>query len=240
MAAAQVPDSRQPSTQAPGGARPGGWTAGRIIAAVVGAFLVLCSIGLLGGSGVAWWAQTSRHGGYADLATATYSVPGYAIASDTVSLHMGNSAASSLIGTVRIRVSQVSGIARAFIGIAPASAANRYLAGVDHATVNGATGDHGTYTEHSGSAPAVPPGRAGIWTVQASGPGTQTLTWATRSGDWMVVAMNADGSRPVNMRVNVAATLPALPWIATGLLIGGIIFLVGGILLIVIPVRRAS
>ena len=52
--------------------------------------------------------------------------------------------------------------------------------------------------------------------------------------------MNADGSRPVNMQVNVAATLPALPWIATGLLIGGIIFLAGGILLIVIPVRRAS
>ena len=52
--------------------------------------------------------------------------------------------------------------------------------------------------------------------------------------------MNADGSRPVSLQVNVAATLPALPWIATGLLIGGIIFLVGGILLIVIPVRRAS
>lgn len=51
---------------------------------------------------------------------------------------------------------------------------------------------------------------------------------------------HGDGSRPVNMQVNVAATLPALPWIATGLLIGGIIFLVGGILLIVIPVRRAS
>jgi hypothetical protein len=61
-----------------------------------------------------------------------------------------------------------------------------------------------------------------------------------RSGDWMVVAMNADASRPVNMQVNVAATLPALLWIATGLLIGGIIFLVGGILLIVIPVRRAG
>ena len=52
--------------------------------------------------------------------------------------------------------------------------------------------------------------------------------------------MNADGSRPVNMQVNLAATLPWLPWVAAGLLIGGIIFLVGGILLIVIPVRRAS
>ena len=53
MAAAQVPDPRQPSPQAPGGAGQGGWTAGRIIAVVVGAILVLCSVGLLGGSGVA-------------------------------------------------------------------------------------------------------------------------------------------------------------------------------------------
>jgi len=240
MTAAQAPGPVQPSPQAPGGVRPGGWTAWRIIAVVAGAILVLCSVGLLGGSGVAWWAQTSRHGGYADLATATYGVPGYAIASDTVSLHMGTSAASGLIGTVRIRVTPVGGTTAAFIGIAPASAAARYLAGVDYATVNGATGDHGTYTEHPGSAPAVPPGRAGIWTAHASGPGTQTLTWVVRGGDWMVVAMNADGSRPVNMQVNLAATLPWLPWIAAGLLIGGIIFLAGGIVLIVIPVRRAS
>ena len=73
-----------------------------------------------------------------------------------------------------------------------------------------------------------------------AGPGTQTLTWAVRSGDWMVVAMNADGSRPVSLQVNVAATLPALPWITAGLLMGGIIFLIGGILLIAIPLRRTS
>ena len=239
MTAAQAPGPVQPSPQAPGGARPGGWTVGRIIAVVVGAILVLCSLGLLGGSGVAWWAQTSRHGGYADLATATYSVPGYALAGNTVSLHLERR---------RVRPDRHGAHpghpgqrpTAAFIGIAPASAAARYLAGVGYATVNGATDHHGTYIEHAGSAPTVPPGRAGIWTAHAAGPGTQTLTWAVRSGDWMVVAMNADGSRPVNMQVNVAATLPALPWIATGLLIGGIIFLTGGILLIVIPVRRAS
>ena len=94
-------------------------------------------------------------------------------------------------------------------------------------TVRGAAGGHGTYTEHAGTAPAVSPGRAGIWTARAAGPGTQTLIWAPRSGDWVVVAMNADGSRPVTMQVNVAATLPALPWIAAGLLIA-------------VPLRRAS
>jgi hypothetical protein len=56
----------------------------------------------------------------------------------------------------------------------------------------------------------------------------------------MIVAMKADGSQPVSVQVNVAATLPALPWIATGLLIGGFAFLAGGVLLIVIPLRRMS
>jgi hypothetical protein len=216
------------------------WTGGRIASVVIGAVLVLCSFGLLGGGGVALWAQANRHGGYADIGTATYSVPGYAISSDTVALHLGNGLAADLIGTVRIRVTPVSGATPAFIGIAPAAAAARYLSGVDYATVNGASGDRGNYTEHAGSAPAVPPGRAGIWTAQASGPGTQTLTWKVRGGDWMVVAMNADGSRPVSLQVNVAATLPALWWIAVGLLVGGLAFLVGGILLIVLPLRRSS
>jgi hypothetical protein len=76
--------------------------------------------------------------------------------------------------------------------------------------------------------------------VQASGPGTQTLTWAVTSGDWMVIAMNADGARPVSVQVNVAATLPALPWIAAGLLAGGLAFLAGGLVLIAVPLRRAS
>jgi hypothetical protein len=72
------------------------------------------------------------------------------------------------------------------------------------------------------------------------GPGTQTLTWAVQSGDWMVVAMNADGSQPVSVQVNVAATLPALPWIVTGLLAGGFACLAGGVLLIAVPLRWAA
>jgi hypothetical protein len=207
---------------------------------VIGAVLVLCSLGVLSGSGVALRAQANRHGGYADIGTATYSVPGYALASEQIGLHLATGVAPDLIGMVRIRVTPVNGTGPAFIGIAPAGAAARYLAGVDYATVRGAAGDHGTYTEHAGSAPAVPPRQAGIWTVQAAGPGTQALTWAVRGGDWMVVAMNADGSRLVNLQVNVAATLPALPWIAAGLLIGGIIFLAGGVLLIAVPLRLAS
>ena len=229
--------------QAGGPARRAGWTTARIVSVVAGAVLVVVSLGLLGAGGTALWAQTQRHGGYIDLGTAGYTAPGYAMASDTVGMHMasgGWDAASALVGTVRIRVTPAGGSSSAFIGIAPAGAAARYLSGVAYATVSGLTDHHATYTEHAGSAPAVPPVQAGIWTAQAAGPGTQTLTWAVKSGDWMLVAMNADGSRPVNMQVNVAATLPALPWIAVGLLVGGFALLIAGVLLIAVPVRRAS
>jgi hypothetical protein len=231
--------------EVPGGgpaARPG-WTPGRIISVVAGAVVALLSLGLFGAGGTALWAQTHKNAGYVDLGTVTYSVPSYAVASDRVELHMANGGwdgATALAGTVRIRVSPVSGTGAVFAGVAPAGAAASYLAGVQYATVRGTSGHQGTYTDHPGSAPAVPPARAGIWVAQATGPGTQTLTWKAQSGSWMVIAMNADGSRPVSVRVNAAATLPALPWIATGLLFGGFVFLAGGAALIAVPLRRAS
>jgi hypothetical protein len=73
--------------------------------------------------------------------------------------------------------------------------------------------------------------------VKATGPGTQTVTWPVASGNWTVVAMNASGSAPVSVRVDAAATLPALPGIAAGLLAVGVIFLLAGAVLIALPVR---
>jgi len=233
----------EPPPGAGGPVRPDGWTAARIVSVVAGAVLVLLSLGLLGSGGAALWAQTQRHGGYVDFGTGSYSTTSYALASDTIGMHVTSGswdAASALVGTVRIQVTPVVRGTPVFIGIARAGAADRYLDGVAYATVRGTAAHHAIYIERAGSAPAVPPVQAGIWTAQASGPGTQGLTWQVRSGDWMVVAMNADGSRPVSVQVNVAATLPALPWIATGLLIGGFACLVGGVLLIAIPLRRTS
>jgi hypothetical protein len=233
-----------PSGNPPSEPRPAGLTAGRVISAVAGAVLVLVSLGLLGGGGAALWAQTTqRHGGYVDLGTTTFRTAGYAVASQAVSLHADTrawDAASALFGTVRLRVTSLDGTAPVFIGIAPAGAAARYLAGVSYATVTGVTGTGPVYVGHSGGPPAVPPARAGIWSAHAAGAGTVVLTWSVRSGDWTVIAMNGNAARPVSVRVDAAATVPALPWAAAGLLIGGVLFLAGGVLLIVIPLRRAS
>ena len=155
----QAPPYQAGSGPAGGPAGRGGWTTGRIVSVVAGAVLVLVSLGLLGAGGTALWAQAQRHGGYVDFGTASYSAPGYAMASDTVGMHTasgGWDAASALVGTVRIRVSPAAGNSPVFIGIAPAGAATRYLTGVAYATVRGTADHHGTYTEHAGSAPSAP------------------------------------------------------------------------------------
>jgi hypothetical protein len=68
--------------------------------------------------------------------------------------------------------------------------------------------------------------------------GTQTLTWKVREGDWSVVLMNADGSRPVVADVDLGAQLSFLLWLAIGLLLGGVLVLAGSTALIVLAARR--
>src|SRR5215472_15585987 len=107
-----------------GPGRRAGWTAARVISAVSGVLLTLCSLGLLGAGGVAVWASaTQRHGGDIDLGTWSYRSPGYAVVSSTADLYGatgGLPAPRSLLGTIRISVTPAPGAGPVFAGIAPA------------------------------------------------------------------------------------------------------------------------
>jgi hypothetical protein len=227
-----------------GPGRRAGWTAARVISAVIGVLLALCSLGLLGAGGVALWAtSTQRHGGDIGLGTWSYRSTGYAVVSSTADLYGatgGLPAPRSLLGTVTISVRPAPGAGPVFAGIAPAGPASRYLARVGYDTVRGITHRHVAYAGHAGGAPAAAPALAGIWAARTAGPGTQTLTWPDRAGSWTVAAMNADGSHPVAVRISVAAALPALGWIAAALLAGGVLALTAGVALIAVPARRAA
>jgi hypothetical protein len=229
------PIQDSPPARTPG---PRGWTAGRIACLVVGAVLALCSLGVLGAGATAWWADSARHNGYLNLGTDTYASSGYAVESTPIQLGRagGWDPVRGFVGNVRIRVTALSGTTPVFIGVAPARSADRYLSGVARDTVSDFNGVHGVTTAHSGTAPTVPPNQAGFWVARAAGTGTQTMSWPISGGNWIVVAMNADGSRPVSVRVNVAAEFPELAPIAAGLLIGGFIFLALSVALILIPV----
>ncbi len=227
-----------------GPGRRAGWTTARICSAVTGLLLALCSLGLLGAGGVALWASTTqRHGGDIDLGAWSYRSTGYAIVSGMPGLYGatgGLPVPRSLLGTVRISVTPASGAGPVFTGIAPAGPASRYLVQVGYDTVRSVTHHRPVYTRHPGGAPATVPARAGIWSARTAGPGTHTLTWPDRSGNWTLATMNADGSHPVAVRIGVAASMPSLPWIATGLLAGGVLVLAAGLVLSVVPAHRAA
>jgi uncharacterized protein DUF4389 len=226
-----------PGQQAP--PRAPGWTAGRIVSLVIGAVLALCSLGALGAGGAAVWADsTQRHAGYVDLGSASYTTAGRALASETISVHGGLTWLRPLIGEVRIKVTGTGG-AGVFAGIAPASAASKYLSGVAYTTVTSYDG-LGARIGHSGSGVPRAPASTPIWAAQASGARTATLSWTLREGDWTVIVMNADRSAGVTVGADVAASLPALGWLAAELLAGGVVLALIALACIVVPVRLAA
>ena len=217
-----------------------GWTAGRVVSAAIGAVLAVCALGALGAGGTAVWADaTQRHGGYVHLGTASYKTAGHALVSDTIKVHGGLGWLAPLIGQIRIRVTGTGRAGGEFAGVAPANAANRYLSGVSYTTVSSYDGQS-LGISHPGSRVPLPPQSTPIWTARASGSPGATLRWTMREGDWTVIVMNADGSAGVTAGVDIAASLPALGWLATELLAGGTVLALAAFACIMIPVRLAS
>jgi hypothetical protein len=200
--------------------------------------LALVSLGLVGLGGGAFWLQTHRDGGYVSAGSRNLATPGYALDSDRQYLGGGR---WRVVGTVRVRATGRATTRRVFVGIAPADSAARYLTAVQYTSVNNLLFyNNGQNVAHAGGAPTTPPAASRIWTVQTSGTGTQTLLWRVKGGYWSVVVMNADGSPGVNVHADLGATLPPLPWVATGLVAGGALVLVGSVLLILVAIRRAT
>lgn len=220
-------------------ARPGGgWTAGRVIAVVIGSVLALVSLGLLGGGGTMMWAdQALRQDGYVTTGTVTYSTSGSALASERMSMGWGW-LLTGLIGDVRLRVTATSPGTPVFVAIGPAGQVSAYLSGTAYTTVTG-TGMGDLLIQHGTARPA-PPRTAGLWVSQAAGTGTQALRWTAESGEWMAVAMNPDGSPGLAVRADAGVSAPMLFRLAVELVIGGILVGALATALIAVPVRLAS
>jgi len=86
-----------------------------------------------------------------------------------------------------------------------------------------------SYRQQNGTAEPAPPASQDFWSAQASGSGTQTISWPIAEGKWSVVAMNTDGSRSVSVDARLGARVGSLGWAAVGLLAGGgLVLLIGG------------
>jgi hypothetical protein len=220
-----------------------GWTAGRIVSLVLGSLLAAGSLGLLAGASATTWLDSAQRDttGYVSSSSHAFATTSYALTSDRIDL--GNSnviAPSALLGTVRVRATAQDPAKSVFIGIAPRTLVDTYLAGVNHAVVTDWSNGTAVYRQRAGGPPRTPPTTTPIWMVSVSGSGTQTLTWKPSGGEWVVVVMNPDASPGVSIIADAGATLPALGWIAAGLFAAGALLLAAGAVLIVVPAVRAS
>ncbi|HEU6446102.1 MAG TPA: hypothetical protein VFL61_13695 [Gaiellaceae bacterium] len=220
-------------------ARRSGWTGSRIAALAIGVLLVLFSLALLGAGGTALWAdRTQRDGGYVTTDVHDFSTAGSALA--TVSTELGSAGVGwlyspGLLDEVRIRVTPASPGPELFVGIGPSTEVDRYLAGVNHTVIN-------EFWEEkvetvAGGQPRAAPATQDFWVASDTGRGARTLEWDPTDGSWTVVVMNADGRPGIDVGADLGARMPAVLWIAVGVLAAGAVLIVGGALLIAGAIR---
>ena len=222
-----------------GAPRPSGWTGGRVTAIVIGSLLGLVAIVLLGAGGTALWAdRTQRDAGYVTTDVHGFSSTGSALATDPTKFGSPGTGwlyAASLLGDVRIRVTPVGPRSDLFVGVGPSAEVDRYLAGVGHTVISDFWGDK--HQDIGGGTPASAPAAHDFWVASSSGSGARTVVWKPVDGSWTVVVMNADGRPGVTVRADLGARMPAVLWIAIGLLVAGAVFAIGAALLIAGAIR---
>jgi hypothetical protein len=220
-----------------------GWTGGRVLSLVLGSLLGLAALGLLAAGGVATWATNTQRdaAGYVTSDARDFSTPSYALTSDGIDLGTSTDwiTPGDVLGTVRLRVTASDPSKAVFVGVAPEEAVARYLSGVDHLVVTNWADGHSRLEAAGGAAPTSP-ASSSIWTASAAGVGTQALTWRPSAGHWVVVMMNADAAAGVSVTADVGASVPDLGWVAAGLIAAGGVALAAAVVLVVVPVVRAS
>ena len=223
------------STAAPPPIRRRGWTAGRVISLVAGCIVGLMSLSILSAAGWATWeTNTDRDAaGFITADSHTVATSGYVVTSNEFA-ELANRSYGDALGDMRLRATSTDGSA-VFIGVAPAGAVDRYLAGVDRTVVAGWFPLDTNQVTVDGAAPRVNPTDTNIWTHQTSGPGRQSLVWRPE-GDTTVVVMHPDGTTGLSVKADVAAEVPDLAWFAVALWAIGGVLLIGALALIVLPI----
>lgn len=220
-------------------------SAGKVVGLIVGSLILIIGIVLLIGGGALVGVDigfTDEEGFLtvppADLERDTYAVAAEAVfEGDWVWWYRHPT-------TVRI---QMTGERPSFIGIAPRADLEAYLSDVSYSEIERLDFDDyrkdrvwaTEYEDHVGANAPAPPADQTFWHASAQGEGTQTLTWELEPGDWMLVVMNADGSRGIEVTGTVGAETPWLLAVGIGLLAAGIVVGAMGLALILVVARGA-
>jgi Domain of unknown function (DUF4389) len=185
------------------------WGTGRIVAVTLGVLALAIGGGSLaaGAATIVLDATQRDAAGYIMTQSRTFSTATPAIATQRVeAIGSGaNWALRTTVGTVRIRSRSTVPV---FVGIGPAAAVERYLAGVRHAEVGGVVGGHRLHLVGGDRMTVTPPAAQRFWVASAQGAGERALTWQARRGNWRAVVASPDGAAGVSSRLSIGATFP--------------------------------
>ncbi|CAI9407577.1 hypothetical protein [Nocardioides sp. T2.26MG-1] len=209
------------------------WGAGRVVAAVTAAILLMLGVGMVVGGGALRLADATLRNddGFVMGSTHAWQSPGYAVQSESAEIHTDSTSfdlPARFLGTMTATADPATpnGV---FLGVARTADVERYLADVAHSTVLDPFSEDGgpTLTFVDGGSPDVPPTEAAFWASSASGRGPQSITWEPEDGHWTLVVMNGEGTTPVSADVAVGAEVPVLDTVGAVLLVVGLV-IVGG------------
>jgi Domain of unknown function (DUF4389) len=233
----------QPPHAPPPASGPSGtWSAGRVVAMVLGCLVFLLGGGLVAGGVTLAVAQgTVKDGtGFYMSGEQSFQTATHAIQSGNLETKIADGAQfvpDRLLGDTKLTITPLDGKA-IFVGIGHTKQVQAYLAGVAHTTVvdfstSAGRGGEPVYRDTSGAAPATAPAEAVPWVAEASGRGTQDVVWSLKDGDWTVLVMNADGSAHVAVDVSAGAQFPAIGWaIAILLSLGGLLLILAAVFIV--------
>ena len=216
----------------------------RVVRLVFGSLALLAALALIGSAIAAIVGlETKRDAtGYFTTHTHHYQTASYALSTERLSV--GGVTGAAEAGFLRVRITATSNdrTRPLFIGIAHTADVNRYLGRVEHDELRDIKFDPFKidYRRLGSGAPRALPSTRSFWQTQASGKGTQTISWPVKEGRWTAVVMNADGSRNVSVDAQLAARLSGAWWFVAAFLTLGALSLLGGIALVRSGARKRS
>ncbi|MET1153304.1 DUF4389 domain-containing protein [Arthrobacter sp.] len=220
--------------------KPGNW-----VLLILGVLLSTLGIGMTIAGSIVLGAAAAQSGGYLTGGTKQYQGTGYALTSPSVVVDPWSEGMPPVgdLASVQVRAEAVVPDQEVFVGIAKASDVQAYLRDVPVTPLSGASWSQSgegqmswrdrDRTTPGNRAPAAP-AEQDFWTESATGSGAQTISWEVQPGQWSLVVMNADASRPVWVDLQAGARSDLLGPIGSGLLIPGIIAVVIGIPLLLL------
>lgn len=216
---------------------PSHGVAGPVTALIAGVLLLAPGVGLTVAGGALLALDQARDAdGFVSTPAASVQTTTAAVTAEGITLSADDVVTRGFtdIGDVRITVTGTAG-EDLFVGVAPESAVDAWLAGTAHDELESVSSGSADYTRATGTVRAVgAPAAQSFWLASGTGAGTVTVTWRATRGDFAVVLANADGSTGVVADVKAATNLPDLTGLAGGLLGAGVALTLLAVVLIVL------